>query len=439
MYKLEIKLKQHTPLIHFQHDQDGATLRASEVKPKLDKYIIKHAFHDNFDECKEFLVGYNPQKRDDSIKTLKGKWNSGVRALNYKMKIISSGDLEEYMLASYIKEEYLNELNRNSISAISNTPFFAQEKQNGQIIKNINPLAEWNKIEKKGIIEKKEVTVTILSNTKIVETLSKHIQPYFVATNFGTRQSKGFGCFFPTEIKLNDNSIHLVDIDVIMKQHFKFVYKKSLPNSNLAELLSTINNDYRLIKSGRTRPYAKSKLMLYAESLDPNIGWDKKYIKEYTNDSFETENGDKYVLKCRDDHKKDCYSNKDSYRYFRALLGLAEQFEFLLVNPPLGQSKNKMIVKVKNADIQRYQSPLLFKVFDNTIYLVGNEVAPEMLNKPFDFLVNFQKDSGYKDEPVDESGEPIRTPQDFSLRSFISFAMQDNTKGASLGYITIKS
>ena len=41
MHKLEIKLKQHTPLIHFQHDQDGATLRASEVKPKLDKYILR--------------------------------------------------------------------------------------------------------------------------------------------------------------------------------------------------------------------------------------------------------------------------------------------------------------------------------------------------------------------------------------------------------------
>ena len=41
MNKLVVKLKQHTPLIHFQHSQEGATLRASEVKPKLDKYIIK--------------------------------------------------------------------------------------------------------------------------------------------------------------------------------------------------------------------------------------------------------------------------------------------------------------------------------------------------------------------------------------------------------------
>ena len=40
MHTLYFTLKQHTPLIHF-HDQDEATLRATEVKPKLDKYLIK--------------------------------------------------------------------------------------------------------------------------------------------------------------------------------------------------------------------------------------------------------------------------------------------------------------------------------------------------------------------------------------------------------------
>ncbi len=40
-YKLKFKLKQHTPIIHFQYDQSGATLRASELKPKLDKFLIE--------------------------------------------------------------------------------------------------------------------------------------------------------------------------------------------------------------------------------------------------------------------------------------------------------------------------------------------------------------------------------------------------------------
>lgn len=31
--ELIVKLKQHTPIIHFQWDQKGATLRATELKP----------------------------------------------------------------------------------------------------------------------------------------------------------------------------------------------------------------------------------------------------------------------------------------------------------------------------------------------------------------------------------------------------------------------
>ena len=146
MHKLDIKLKQHTPLIHFQHDQEGATLRASEVKPKLDRFIIKHGFHDSFDECKEFLVGYNPdpEKKNISIKILKNKWSQGYRALNYRIKVeASSVGRDEYMLCSYIKDENRTILNNQGITAITNTPFFAQEKQNSQIIRNPR---DWDKI-----------------------------------------------------------------------------------------------------------------------------------------------------------------------------------------------------------------------------------------------------------------------------------------------------
>ena len=41
-FQKEYHLKAHSPLIHFQYDSNGATLRATEVKPKLDRYILKH-------------------------------------------------------------------------------------------------------------------------------------------------------------------------------------------------------------------------------------------------------------------------------------------------------------------------------------------------------------------------------------------------------------
>ena len=39
MRTITIKLKQHTPVLHFQADA-AAPIRATELKPKLDKFII---------------------------------------------------------------------------------------------------------------------------------------------------------------------------------------------------------------------------------------------------------------------------------------------------------------------------------------------------------------------------------------------------------------
>jgi hypothetical protein len=66
-----------------------------------------------------------------------------------------------------------------------------------------------------------------------------------------------------------------------------------------------------------------------------------------------------------------------TYMYVRAVLGLAEQFEFVTTDRNV-----KIIAKVevlslntteRNDDVQRFASPLLFKVFEDNIYLVVNE------------------------------------------------------------------
>ncbi|HIC77953.1 MAG TPA: hypothetical protein EYP02_02105, partial [Sulfurovum sp.] len=63
-FKLEFSLKQHTPLIHFQSEQFGATLRATELKPKLDRFLLEH------------------------VKGIPFKENTnGHRSLDYKVKV----------------------------------------------------------------------------------------------------------------------------------------------------------------------------------------------------------------------------------------------------------------------------------------------------------------------------------------------------------------
>lgn len=113
METLEVTLQQHTPLIHFQHYQDGATLRASEVKPRLDKFLIGN---DAFDKWKQYLVGALHQsdeqmkqeaKTKDEIErieeyikkreeTLKQKFDKGFRGLDYKLTILPSSKNVSY-------------------------------------------------------------------------------------------------------------------------------------------------------------------------------------------------------------------------------------------------------------------------------------------------------------------------------------------------------
>ena len=78
---LKLELKQHTPIIHFQHYQEGATLRASELKPKLDKFLIEKLKLTAVDDRgrivpkREYLKWFN---------------NKEKLSLDYKVKIIDN-------------------------------------------------------------------------------------------------------------------------------------------------------------------------------------------------------------------------------------------------------------------------------------------------------------------------------------------------------------
>ena len=39
-YRLNLSLEAQSPLIHFQAREQGATIRPSEVKPKLDRFLL---------------------------------------------------------------------------------------------------------------------------------------------------------------------------------------------------------------------------------------------------------------------------------------------------------------------------------------------------------------------------------------------------------------
>ena len=81
-YKLEIQLEAQSPLIHFQPKEKGATVRASEVKPKLDKYILNKIKSKGIYKSEEDIKKSREYK-DIFIDPDKNN------ALDYKMKIAS--------------------------------------------------------------------------------------------------------------------------------------------------------------------------------------------------------------------------------------------------------------------------------------------------------------------------------------------------------------
>lgn len=391
---LKIKLKQHTPLIHFQHHEEGATLRATEVKPKLDKFIL--------------------QKSGISTDTEK------PAILNYKMEIECIGKREEYLIASFLNTKNKAQLEKYQIKYIANSPYFAQEKENREIFYQ-NTIRKWNEIPRKGILHEGAMIV-ILGKEETIELIIKHVQSFFISNNFGTRNNKGFGSFSVSRIEISTQDgfkeVPLRNNEQLLKECFLFCYKCKTRYTDFSSMFGQINLTYKSIKSGISHPKnKKSYLMSYF--YNQNIRWEKKYFKQNIKEKkLLNENGRPYTLKSQ--YKPDLYNDNGDFRFARAVLGLPNQYEFILENPPQNNPKNKLIITVKGEEgIERFKSPLFFKVIDQYIYLAGNTVSDAILNKQFNFTVNIQE-SQYTDETI--SG--LKSPETFNLQKFMEYAMK---------------
>jgi hypothetical protein len=458
MYKLEFTLKQHTPIIHFQHDQDGATLRATEVKPKLDRFIMMKLGK----EADTNLVKSNEiyEKGKDIAKNKGWLIDDKKGALDYKIRI-NNHATKKVIIAARLAKTQPELLNDKGYEVISPSPFFAQEKNFGkELFIRVDPESNTNKdyqftnptiadrqlacIDKIGLMTDEKIECLVLCySLDLLTEINKLMDIFFLSENFGTRQSKGFGSF---TIKKINNEPKTYNVSDELTKIFDIVYEKS-GTFPLSSVFKEIQNDYKLLKAGKGSPegYAKSRLFLFF--ADKYVRWEKRWIKQNLNpitpagsrspifpgynlktitnpgtpiDINSTQNWIDAVVR----DKKD-YPQPVSFNYIRALLGLAEMFDFAT------SSYNKKIaVKVIVDDIDRFRSPILFKVIESKIYLVANDDVPASLlgTKNVTFKA-FKKDN----EKVILASEkaltnPPQIPSSFSLREFLDFCLwQDKT------------
>jgi hypothetical protein len=342
-HKLTFTLKQHTPLIHFQPDQSGATLRATELKPKLDRFLLQkfpdlpHREHPN-----------------------------GDVSLDYKVKIFFDGKNKIAYPKPFAKEddEYV-------------APYFADGVS----------------IEHDGNVEVHFFTF----DSQVRKAIDREFPLFLSVTNFGTRGSKGFGSYHLT-------STTLQEFEASLEESLYGVYKLNKPGKDPRGTMKIIDSFYKELKSGVNLPrprnpvYKKSLLFEYMCDNKNGYGWEKRWLKK------------RFPQIVHGTHEPvDCEPPKE-YRYIRALLGLAEHNEY---RPKGGKKQVRIKHAEKNKDrrIERFRSPITFKVFDNTIYLLIDGSYETMLDKEFIFSLEGQSDK-------------LKTPDRFDLESFLDFVAE---------------
>lgn len=220
MYIKTYTLLAQSPIIHFQPGQEGATLRATEVKPKLDRYLRQR-------------LGRVPPEW-----LLPGQ----EKALNYKLR---------FLRASGVK----------IIELGPKTPYDIFYGNMGAGPK------------KKGVIANVSMTV-ICMIPALLDEIEKHIGDFFIAHNFGAMQDKGFGSFVVDGADHAPRRIAAVLRETYgAKACYSFIHNET-PFKQIKSLYATM-------KSGVSYASPKQPSLLFRYMREEyDIGNDKDWIKQ---------------------------------------------------------------------------------------------------------------------------------------------------------------
>lgn len=403
MKTLTVTLKQHTPLIHFQPGQYGATLRASEVKPKLDRFILGKLGKEEFEEAKrkKWLIG----KGDHP-------------ALNYKMRIIGKD-----VILSPIEGYWGYRRNRNGQEIPIASPMFFGNMQNekDKSKKNI----------KKCFSKCNDITLTLYSlSDDVIKVVLKYLQSFFLQTNFGTRQSKGYGSFSLVVDEKWKNAVE----EVKVKEETMPVYPYFTCKGGEKVLFNEMEWFHKAIRSGINdcfgeRFYMKSLMFAYAKEKGKQ--WEKKTIKtvfyDQLSDAYNSEDINEKEL-ANHNNKSDVltYTSQNEGEFlFKDCLGLStiERWKKPVISGGRLMYKDFFTLKKgfrktaeQSDEIQRMKSPVLLKPIKENgfykIYIMYNDVPEKFLKSKFNISVDCCAENDFL---------PLKIYPEFSMEDYFDF------------------
>lgn len=362
-WQKEYKLVQHTPLIHFQHSEPHACLRATEVKPKLDRFLIEQLEKDDrFGDgrWKKWFVGDGSQQSFD-----------------YMMRITPNSE----------QVERTQSIER----AIARAEHRPPNASFHEIHKNyFGNMASGNNIQdtiretfKESLFYKDGLTLTIRCFIpELLTLIDEHIRGFFMMHNFGTRQRKGFGSF-TVDIRTEPNAPK--GFDLVGKYCPNAYYCKLNDNVSADALLDAVWVISAFLRSGFNRGegnYVRGFVFRYFQRGKNPLANDKAFVKQKVLRNV-------YNEATRGEHLHP-YGNNVRYRYVRGLLGTNENSRFC--RAPNAHTPVYDIYTHSAEGVERFPSPLLFKPIGKFVFILPQKMPDEIFGSEFYILKKKQEE-----------------------------------------------
>lgn len=424
-WQKEYKLVQHTPLIHFQHSEPHACLRATEVKPKLDRFLIEQLEKDDrFGDgrWKKWFVGDGSQQSFD-----------------YMMRITPNSeqvDRTQSIERAIARAEHrppnasLHEIHKN---------YFGNMASGNNIQDTIRETF------KESLFYKDGLTLTIRCFIpELLTFIDEHIRGFFMMHNFGTRQRKGFGSF-TVDISTKPNEPK--GFDLVGKYCPNAYYCKLDNDVNADALLDAVWVISAFLRSGFNRGegnYVRGFVFRYFQREKNPLANDKAFVKQKVLLNV-------YNEATRGEHLHS-YGNNVRYRYVRGLLGTNENSRFC--RAPNAHTPVYDIYTHSAEGIERFPSPLLFKPIGKFVFILPQKMPDEIFGSEF-YILEKNQEEKYDSKATSEQklnylkqeckGGMIKTPTaeelapgansgDEALKMFLdAFAKDFNDKTSDKG------
>lgn len=366
-WQKEYKLVQHTPLIHFQHSEPHACLRATEVKPKLDRFLIEQLEKDDrFGDgrWKKWFVGDGSQQSFDYMMRITPNSEQVERTQSIERAIARAEHRPP--------NTNLHEIHKN---------YF------GNMVSGNNIQATIRETFKESLFYKDGLTLTIRCFIpELLTLIDEHIRGFFMMHNFGTRQRKGFGSF-TVDISTKPNEPK--GFDLVGKYCPNAYYCKLDNDVNADALLDAVWVISAFLRSGFNRGegnYVRGFVFRYFQREKNPLANDKAFVKQQVLRNV-------YNEATRGEHLHP-YGNNVRYRYVRGLLGTNENSRFC--RAPRGETREDRTVHniyIHSAEgVERFPSPLLFKPIGKFVFILPQKMPDEIFGSEFYILEKNQEE-----------------------------------------------